>query len=75
MNDTLRLAMEQAAEDFEHNGQIFNAAGLSDAIVKMAGLTCSAGIDGRIIRVIVSGRRDVVLLKGGSHYRLREVSP
>lgn len=68
MNDLLRLAMEQAAELFDHNGNLFCAAGLSDRLTKMGRL--DACVDGKLIRVLLTGRPDVIPLPDGSMYQL-----
>lgn len=77
MNDTIRLAMEQAADNFmavegPRDG-VFNAAGFAQAIARIAGV--SPGPDGRLVRAMLSGRDDVEPLSGGAHYRLLEVAP
>ena len=74
MNDLIRLAMEHAVRDFGDKGDgIFNAAGLSDAICKLAGVR--GALDGKVVRAILTGRPDVELLKGGCHYRMLSVLP
>jgi len=66
MNDCVRLAVEEAVRSYGDSG-IFNAAGFSNALMRLAGLKGEA--DGRLCRVILSGRTDVQVLSG-SHFRL-----
>lgn len=68
MNDVIRLAMEQAADSFGGHDGKFNGAGLSAALNRIAHLRGQT--DGKMIRVLLAGRRDVALLTGGSHYQL-----
>lgn len=49
---------------------MFSNACLSAAIMKMIGH--KGVIDGGIIRAILTGRTDVIALKGGSHYQMVE---
>lgn len=74
MNDLIRLAMEHAVRDFGDNGDgVFSAAGLSSALCKFADVR--GPLDGKVVRVILAGRPDVELLKGGCHYRMLSVLP
>ena len=70
MNDTVRLAMEQAALHFGGEGT-FNACGFSRALVRIAGLS-GVQLDGQLVRVILHGRTDVEQMSGGSHYKILE---
>ena len=67
MFDVVRVAMNRAADSFG-NGNQFNAAGFSQAMVDLAGLTTQ--IDGRLVETILCGRGDVRQLDGGSHYEI-----
>lgn len=68
-NDLIHLAMEEACRKFGGNDGVFNAAGFSQAMMHHARLR--GGIDGLLVRVLLTGRDDVDVLHGGSHYRLR----
>jgi hypothetical protein len=70
MNDTIRLAAERAVGRFGGSDGLFNAACFSWAFTRIAG-TCSA-IDGNLVRAMLTGRRDIEVLKGGCHFRLVE---
>jgi hypothetical protein len=68
MNDLVALAAERAANYFGGNDGVFNAAGFSNALTELANV--NGIIDGKIVRVILAGRSDIEVLKGGCHYRL-----
>jgi len=69
MNDLIALAAYMATEYYGgKNDGTFNAAGFSQALTKLAGVNST--IDGRIVRVILTGRPDIKVLEGGCHYRL-----
>lgn len=62
--------MERAAERFGGNDGLFNAACFSEAFMKLAG--CNGALDGRIVRAILCGRRDVdAMVPGDAHYKIR----
>lgn len=69
MFDLVHIAMSRAADNFGGKPGVFNGAGFSQELSKLAGV--SHGIDGRLVEVILCGRCDVVQLSGGSHYRLK----
>ncbi len=66
-NDLVALAMQMACERFSASGGTFNGACFSSAFRELAGVTCN--LDGHVVATILSGRSDVEVLKGGSHYR------
>lgn len=68
MNDLIRLAAERAAGSFGGHDGTFNGAGFSQEFAKLAGI--NGAIDGKLVRAMLTGRRDVRVLRGGSHYRL-----
>jgi hypothetical protein len=69
VNDLIRLAAERAVRLFGDKGDgLFNGACFSDALCGLADV--NGPVDGRIVRAILTGRRDIRVLKGGSHYRL-----
>jgi hypothetical protein len=68
MNDTVALAARQAAEAFGKGDGTFNAAGFGHALKRIADL--DGGIDGKLVSAILSGRRDIEVLAGGSHFRI-----
>ena len=73
MNDLIRLAASRAVNNFGGSGEtknVFNGAGFSQEFVRMS-LT-SEQIDGHIVRMMLTGRPDIEVLKGGAHYRLVE---
>jgi hypothetical protein len=59
--------MQMACEQFSNTDAIFNGANFSNAFRQIAGATCN--LDGHVVAAILSGRSDVEVLKGGSHYR------
>lgn len=67
MNDVIRLAMERAAARFGGADGMFNGAGFSSALMRLANL--SGVIDGQLVRTMLTGRSDVIPL-GGGHYRM-----
>jgi hypothetical protein len=66
-NDFVALAMQMACEQFSVSGDTFNGANFSNTFRQLAGVTCN--LDGHVVATILSGRSDVEVLKGGSHYR------
>lgn len=74
MNDAVRLAALQAADEFGGKDGTFNAAGFSTALCRIAGVKSS--LDGRVVRALLCGRTDIEPLHGGAHYRaLPDPSP
>lgn len=71
-NDLIRLAMEQAAQNFGGDSLIFNSAGFAVAFARLAGV--NGALDGKYVRAMLTGRSDVEVLSGGAHYRLIETS-
>lgn len=69
MNDLTHLAMERAAGRFGGDDGVFNAAGFGLAFNGLAGV--KGGLDGLVVRAMLTGRPDVRVLKGG-HYQLRK---
>lgn len=68
MNDLIRLACERAAQRFGDKGDgLFCSANFSLAFADLAGV--NGTIDGKIVRAMLTGRRDVRILRG-SHFRL-----
>lgn len=67
-NDMVALAMERASARFGGSDGIFSSAGFGVALKQLSGL--EGAIDGHLVRTILTGRRDVIVLSGG-HYRLR----
>ncbi len=70
MNDLIRLAAERAAVAFAGRAGEFNGAGFSQQFILMS--PTSEQIDGHIVRLMLTGRPDIQVLRGGSHYRLVE---
>lgn len=69
MNDLIRLSIERSAEMFGGKGDgIFNGACFSQVIYKFAGL--KGQMDGKMVRTILTGRNDIEISSGGSHYKL-----
>ncbi len=68
--DVIRLACEQAADDYGHGKRVFNAACFSQALERISG--CKQLLDGKMVRAILSGRSDIIHT-GGYHYRLRQM--
>lgn len=65
--DTVRDAMERAAERFGGPDGVFSGAGFSNALMHAAGL--SGAVDGRLVRAILAGRCDVQD-RGNGHYQI-----
>ena len=66
MNDMIRLAVDRACEDFG-DPELFNAAGFACAIKDLS--RTKGVLDGRVVRVLLTGRSDVMPETDGSHYR------
>jgi len=71
--DLIYLAMFRACRDFDRSDKVFNGAGFSHQLCKLAGV--KGPIDGHLVKAILCGRVDVEILSGGSHYRLVESKP
>ena len=67
MNDLIYWICEEATKRFGGNDDLFNAAGFSQELCKIAGVR--GEIDGRIVRALLTGRPDIMPLQGG-HYKL-----
>jgi len=67
-NDMIRFAMERAAISFGGDNKDFTAAGFSNACRGLS--SCEQTLDGRMVAFILAGRKDVVRLEGGCHYRI-----
>lgn len=68
MNDLVRLAIDRAVRDFGDKGDgLFNAAGFGLRLGQLAGI--KGGIDGHVVRAILTGRPDVAPESDGAHYR------
>lgn len=66
MKDGVAEAMKIAVKDFNGSGKaedIFNAAGFSSAMMKLAGIR--GALDGHVVRAMLKGRNDVEALSGG----------
>ena len=70
MFDLIHLAMQRAAEQFGGDRKQFNSAEFGAQMMRLAGL--QGVIDGRLVEVMLCGRRDVEQLPGGAHYSLVE---
>lgn len=68
MEDVVGLAIVQAVRSFGGNGGMFNSAGFSQCLCRLAGLKIQ-GIDGHLVEVILWGRIDVKAMPGGSHWQ------
>lgn len=69
ISEAIRRAIENFGGDVGDSGdRMFNAAGFGFHINKLRCVTGS--LDGSLVSLILSGRKDVQVLKGGSHYRL-----
>ncbi len=66
-NDLIRLACEQAAREFGV-GDTFNGANFAAVFARMAAL--EGRLDGNYVRAILTGRQDIEILHGSSHFRL-----
>lgn len=66
-NDLVRLACERAC-DIHGSRDMFNAANFSKSMTNLAGV--DSVIDGRLVRAILCGRRDIEPLGDGCHFRL-----
>jgi len=65
--------MDRAVVAFGGRGDgLFNGAGFGHELMGLAGL-CGI-VDGMLVRAILTGRRDVEIMPGGSHYRRVEGS-
>lgn len=64
--DVIGQAMKLAAERFGGVDGMFNAAGFSNTLGFLTGI--NGGVDGKLVKAILSGRTDCEHLPG-SHYR------
>ena len=67
--DLVHQAMQEAAARFGGSDGILNSAGFGLALTDLAGMV-TRGLDGKLVRAILSGRPDVQELPGGSHFRI-----
>jgi hypothetical protein len=71
--DIVHQAMVLACDRFGGFGdqdRIFNAAGFCQAFWQLAGMVGVAGLDGKVVRAILSGRPDCEILSGGAHFKI-----
>lgn len=69
--DLIRKAMERSAAAFGGNDGTFSAAGFGFVFKTLAGLV-KEGLDGNIVRAMLSGRKDVIQLHpGNAHFRIK----
>ncbi len=73
LHDNVYLAMIQASQNFGGSDGVFNSAGFGSALRKNAGL--KGGLDGRLVRSILSGRPEVQPLRGGCHWQVTLPEP
>jgi hypothetical protein len=66
-NDVIRLICEQACLEFGV-ADTFNGASFASVLARIAG--CEGRIDGKYVRTLLSGRPDIEVLEGHSHFRL-----
>lgn len=66
-NDMLHFAMMRACRVYGSKDMFTNAT-LSHALKKISGV--KRLLDGEMVRTLLVGRTDVVVLSGGCHYRL-----
>lgn len=66
-NDLIRLACERASRKFG-DARMFNSACFGTVFATLAGV--SGGIDGKIVRAMLTGRDDIEVLSGGCHFRM-----
>lgn len=69
LQDPADTPCERAAGRFGGDDGVFNAAGFGLAFNGLAGV--KGGLDGLVVRAMLTGRSDVTVLKGG-HYQLRK---
>ncbi|MHA2163503.1 MAG: hypothetical protein ACXABF_13865 [Candidatus Thorarchaeota archaeon] len=72
MNDMIHYMALRAIERFGHEGEknVFNAACFSQAMIDVTGVKVVT--DGRVVRALLTGRADIEIMSGGSHYKLLE---
>ena len=66
-NDLIRLACERACDRFGA-ADTFNGSSFAAVFAELSG--CEGRIDGKYVRAILTGRPDVEVLHGSSHFRL-----
>jgi hypothetical protein len=67
MNDVMRLAIDKACMSFGGTDGMFSAAGFASAIRKMS--DTEGLLDGNVVRLLLTGRNDVIPLHDGCHYK------
>lgn len=69
MNDLIRLAIDMACISYDANSDdgFFTSAGFAKAIRKLS--ETDGLMDGKVVRIVLTGRTDIELMKGGSHYK------
>ncbi len=65
--------MRRACRRFGGTDGTFNAAGFSQAWSDVTGIR--GGLGGETVAAMLHGRNDVVVLRGGAHYRLAPTAP
>ena len=72
MNDMIHYMALRAVVRFGTEGEknVFNAACFSQAISDITGV--KGETDGRVIQALLTGRQDIEIMSGGSHYKLLE---
>lgn len=70
MNDLIRLAMDQAADEHGAQDRQFTATRFYGVLCRIMNVT-PATTAAHVVRVVLAGRRDVELLPGGK-YRIKE---
>lgn len=68
-NDLIGLAAEQSTKLFgDKNDGLFSAACFAQVIARLS--NTSHLMDGRVVRTILTGRNDIYVMPGCSHYKL-----
>jgi len=72
MNDMIHYIAVRAIQRFGTEGEknVFNGTCFSQAITDVTGV--KAETDGRVVRALLTGRSDIEIMSGGSHYKLLE---
>lgn len=72
MNDMVHYMALRAVDRFGDEGEknVFNGACFSQAMIDITGVKVTT--DGRVVRALLTGRPDIEIMSGGSHYKLLE---